>query len=224
MCRMARILVIGAHGKIALLAQPLLAQAEHTVHGAIRNPDHADDVAATGAEPVVADVEQLDQGGVDALVAGYDVVVWSAGAGGGSPERTRAVDQDAALRVLDAVQRTGARLVMVSYFGASRDHGVPEDHAFFAYAEAKSIVDEAIRASGADWVILAPSTLTLDEEGGIEVDEPEGSVEAGEIPRATVARLIAEVVAHPGLRGITVRCNGGSTPVAQALGGLPNMG
>lgn len=221
---MARILVIGAHGKIALLAQPLLAEAEHTVHGVIRNPEHADDVRAAGSEPVVADVEHLDQPGVDALVAGYDVVVWSAGAGGGSAERTRAVDQDAALRVLEAVQRSGARLVMVSYFGARRDHGVPEDHDFFAYAEAKAIVDEAIRASGADWVILAPSTLTLEPEGGIEVDEPEGSLESGEIPRATVARLIAEVVAHPAVRGLTIRANAGERPVVEALGSLPNMG
>lgn len=221
---MARILVIGAHGKIALLAQPLLAEAEHTVHGVIRNPEHADDVRAAGSEPVVADVEHLDQPGVDALVAGYDVVVWSAGAGGGSAERTRAVDQDAALRVLEAVQRSGARLVMVSYFGARRDHGVPADHDFFAYAEAKAIVDEAIRASGADWVILAPSTLTLEPEGGIEVDEPEGSLESGEIPRATVARLIAEVVAHPAVRGLTIRANAGERPVVEALGSLPNMG
>ncbi len=218
---MARILVLGAHGKIALLAQRMLAQAEHTVHGAIRNPDHASDVAATGAEPVVADLERLDQQGVDTLVQGFDVVVWSAGAGGGTAERTRAVDHDAALRVLDAVQRSGARLVMVSYFGSSREHGVPEDDPFHAYAEAKSLVDEAIRASGADWVILAPSTLTLDEEGGIELDEPSGSLESGEIPRATVARLIAEVVAHRGVRGITLRCNAGGTPVAEALGSLP---
>ncbi|GAA1417519.1 NAD(P)H-binding protein [Agrococcus citreus] len=215
---MARILVLGAHGKIALLAQRMLAQAEHTVHGAIRNPDHQADVADTGSEPVVADLEQLDQQGVDELVKGFDVVVWSAGAGGGTAERTWAVDHDAALRVLDAVQRSGARLVMVSYFGSSRDHGVPEDNPFHAYAEAKSLVDEAIRASGADWVILAPSALTLDDEGGIEIDEPEGSITASEIPRATVARLIAEVVAHPAVRGLTIRCNAGGTPVAEALG------
>lgn len=219
---MARILVIGAHGKIALLAQRMLAEAEHTVHGAIRNPDHEHDVAETGSTPVVADLEQLDQHGIDGLVRGFDVVVWSAGAGGGSAERTWSVDHDAALRVLDAVRRSGARLVMVSYFGSRRDHGVPEDDAFHTYAEAKSLVDEAIRASGADWVILAPSALTLDDEGGIEIDEPEGSIESSEIPRATVARLIAEVAANRAVGGLTIRCNGGETPVAQALGTLPS--
>lgn len=215
---MARIIVLGAHGKIGLLAQRMLTHAEHTVHGVIRNPDHASDIVETGAEPIVADLEQLDRSGFDELLQGYDVVVWTAGAGGGSPERTRAVDHDAALLALDAVTRSGARLVMVSYFGSRRDHGVPEDEPFHAYAEAKSLVDEAIRDSGADWVILAPSALTLEEEGGIEVDEPEGSISAGSIPRATVARLIAEVVAHPAVRGLTIRCNGGGTPVAEALG------
>ncbi|WP_206447011.1 NAD(P)-binding oxidoreductase [Agrococcus sp. KRD186] len=214
---MARIIVLGAHGKVALHAQRMLAHAEHTVHGVIRNPAHAADVEATGSEPIVADLEALEQSGVDNLLQGYDVVIWSAGAGGGSPERTRAVDQDAALSVLDAVVRSGARLLMVSYFGSGREHGVPADHPFHAYAEAKSIVDEAIRDSGADWVILAPSALTLEDEGGIEIDEPAGSVGSGEIPRATVARLLAEVVARPELRGITIRCNGGATPVGEAL-------
>ncbi|MFP5250916.1 MAG: NAD(P)H-binding protein [Actinomycetes bacterium] len=221
---MARILVLGAHGRVALLAQRMLSDAGHTVHGAIRNPDHAAEVAESGAEPIVRDLERLEQAGVDELLKGFDVVVWSAGAGGGSPERTRAVDQDAALRVLDAVTRSGARLVMVSYFGASRDHGIARDDPFFAYAEAKSIVDEAIRDSGADWVILAPSTLTMDDETGIELDAPAGSVQPGEIPRATVARMIAEVVAHPAVRGLTLRANRGGTPVAEALGSLPNMG
>lgn len=217
---MTRIIVLGAHGKVARHAQRMLAHAEHTVHGVIRNPAHAADIEAAGSEPIVADLESLEQSGIDNLLQGYDVVVWSAGAGGGSPERTRAVDQDAALQVLDAVSRSGARLLMVSYFGSSREHGVPADNPFHAYAEAKSIVDEAIVDSGADWVILAPSALTLEDEGGIEIDEPADSIAAGEMPRATVARLIAEVVARPELRGVTIRCNGGATPVGEALDSL----
>ena len=198
----------------------MLAHAEHIVHGVIRNAEHAADVEATGSEPIVADLEALEQSGIDNLLQGYDVVIWSAGAGGGSPQRTPAVGQDAALSVLDGVVRSGARLLMVSYFGSSRAHGVPADHPCHAYAEAKSIVDEAIADSGADWVILAPSALTLEDEGGIEIDEPAGSIESGEIPRATVARLLAEVVARPELRGITIRCNGGATPVGDALNDL----
>lgn len=219
---MADILILGGHGKVALLAEPMLIEAGHNVHAVIRNPDHVADVEQTGAQAIVADLESLDQAGVDALLEGFDVVVWSAGAGGGSPERTWAVDRDAAMKVVDAVARSGARLVMVSYFGASLDHGVSPDEPFYAYAEAKALVDEAIRERLTDWVILQPSSLTLDDETGVELDEPAGRVQSGEIPRATVARLIAETVAHPAVSGLTIRCNGGGTPVREALASLPS--
>ena len=93
-----------------------------------RNPDHSDDVAATGARPVVADIERLDTDALADLLAGHDAVVFSAGAGGGNPARTYAVDRDAAIRVIDAAAQAGVkRFVMVSYFGAGPDHGVPPE-------------------------------------------------------------------------------------------------
>lgn len=213
---MADIIVFGGHGKVAMLTHPLLVAAGHRVTGVVRNPDHAADVEATGALALVADAETLDQPTIDQLVAGYECVVWSAGAGGGDPRRTRAVDRDAAIRVLHAAERASVRLVMVSYFGARPDHGVPADHPFHAYAEAKAQADEAIRASSADWVILGPSKLTFEAEGGIELDL-DGRVQAGQIARATVARLIADVVDRPELNHVTLRCNDGSTAVDAAL-------
>ena len=40
---MTRTVIIGGHGKVALLAAPLLAEAGHDVVSLIRNPDHAED-------------------------------------------------------------------------------------------------------------------------------------------------------------------------------------
>ncbi|WP_153506091.1 NAD(P)-binding oxidoreductase [Cumulibacter manganitolerans] len=219
---MAKIVIIGGHGKIALLAEPMLAAAGHEVTAVIRNPRHAPDVEQAGARPKVADVEKLDVLELRDLIEGHDVVVWSAGAGGGDPQRTHAVDEAAAGRVLTAAEQTGARFVMVSYFGARPDHGIDPSNGFYAYAEAKARVDAQIRESAASWVILAPSTLTLDPEGGIEIDDSltaatPGALRSGSIPRATVARLIAEVVDRPQLTGVTIRCNAGGTPVAEAL-------
>ncbi|MDF2994170.1 MAG: NAD-dependent dehydratase, partial [Microbacterium sp.] len=95
---MARILIFGGHGKVALLLEPLLVADGHTVTAVVRNPDHEADVAATGAQPLVADIEAFDLEQLTNLVGGNDVVVWSAGAGGGDPRRTYAVDRDAAIR------------------------------------------------------------------------------------------------------------------------------
>ncbi|WP_144720234.1 NAD(P)H-binding protein [Agrococcus jejuensis] len=219
---MMQITIIGGHGKVALLAAPLLVEAGHEVRSIIRNPDHADDVAALGATPVVADVESLDVAALTGLFEGSDAVVWSAGAGGGSPERTLAVDRDAAIRTVEAAQTAGAtRYVMVSYFGAGPDHGVPDDSSFRAYADAKTDADAAIEASGLDWVILRPSGLTLDAPtGAVEVKQLDASVEPDTIARADVAALIAAVLERPALTKAIVEVNTGATPIGEALDAL----
>ena len=213
---MSRIVIVGGHGKIALLLAPLLREQGHEVTSLIRNPDHAADVEAAGATSAVADVEKLDTDGIADALRGHDVVVWSAGAGGGSPERTRAVDQDAAIRSMDAASQAGVtRYVMVSYCGAGPDHGVAPDNPFFAYAEAKAAADEHLRASNLEWTVLGPSALTLEEAtGSIQVGR-EGS---GQVSRANVAAVIAATIADDATVRRTIEFHDGDTPIADALG------
>lgn len=213
---MSRILIIGGHGKIALLLAPLLVARGDDVTSVIRNPAHAADVEATGATALVADVEKLTVDELAATLSGQDAVVWSAGAGGGNAARTYAVDRDAAIRSMDAAAAAGVdRYVMVSYFGAGRDHGVPADNPFFAYAEAKAAADEHLRASRLAWTILAPSTLTTDAPTGrIDVDADE----SGSVSRADVAAVAAAVLAEDRTRGRTIRFNTGDQPIVEAIG------
>lgn len=214
---MSTVTIIGGHGKIALLAAPLLVGRGHRVRSVIRNPDQTGDVSATGAEPVVVDVETADTEALVEVLGGSDVVVWSAGAGGGSPERTYAVDRDAAIRSMEAAQQTGVgHYVMVSYFGAGPDHGVPEDDAFFPYADAKAAADEHLRGTSLSWTILGPSRLTLEEPTGriaIGGERTRGS----EVSRANVAAVIAEVVGRDDLAGHSIEFNDGDTPIPEAL-------
>ncbi|GGM54773.1 NAD(P)H-binding protein [Dactylosporangium sucinum] len=212
-----RIAVIGGHGKVALLLAPLLVAAGDTVTAIHRNPDHAADVAATGARSLVADVERLDVSQLAALLAEHDAIVWSAGAGGGNPPRTYAVDRDAAIRSMDAASRAGVqRYVMVSYFGARTDHGVPQDSAFFPYAEAKAAADEHLRRSPLAWTILGPSRLTDGPPaGGLETADA-GAVN-GTVTRADVAAAIAATLRDPGTVGRTIRFNNGPTQIPDAL-------
>lgn len=211
---MARIALIGGHGKVALLAEPLLVGAGYQVSAIIRNPDHSTEVEATGATPVVADIETMDTAALTELLNGHDVVVWSAGAGGGNPDRTYAVDRDAAMRSMDAAKAAGIkRYVMVSYLGAKPDHGVPQDNPFFAYAEAKASADTYLRSSGLDWTVVMPSSLTLEPSTGIELDPAEG----GSVSREAVAQVVAAVVDRPSTIGADLRFNDGDTPVTDAL-------
>ncbi len=204
---------------MALLAAPLLVDAGHDVLSVFRNPDHLGDVAATGAEPRVMDVESASTDALADLLRGSDVVVWSAGAGGGSAERTYAVDRDAANRTVDAAAQAGVPdFVMVSYFGAGPDHGVPEDEPFFAYAEAKAAADAHLRESGLRWTILGPSALTLEEPTGrIQVGPGDGSGKS-EVSRANLARVIAAVVDdRDATARRTIEFNDGDTPIQDAI-------
>ena len=54
----------------------------------IRDPEQGPDVEEAGASPAVLDVESMSAEEMAEAFAGADVIVWSAGAGGGSPERT----------------------------------------------------------------------------------------------------------------------------------------
>lgn len=214
---MSRIAIVGGHGKVALLLAPLLAEQDHEVTALIRDPDHSRDVEAAGATPVVADVEELDTAGIAQVIGGHDAVVFSAGAGGGDPDRTRAVDRDAAIRSMDAAEQAGVqRYVMVSYNGAGPDHGVDPETPFFHYAEAKAAADEHLRGSGLDWTVLGPSRLTEEPvTGSIFVGaRDEGS---GEVSRENVARVIAEALDSNATVGRTIEFHDGSTPIAEAL-------
>lgn len=215
---MTKVLIIGAHGKVGMLATRDLVAAGHDVAGAIRKPEQSDELREAGAEPVVADVENLSTDELVDVVTGHDVVVWSAGAGGGSPERTNAVDRDAAIRTIDAADRSDvAHFVMVSYFGAGPDHGVPPDNDFYTYAEAKTAADEHLAASSLGWTILRPSSLTDEAStGGIEVGD---DVEASQVSRATVAAVIGAVINHPEATAqLTLAFNDGDRQVGDVIG------
>lgn len=212
---MARIAIIGGHGKVALQLERLLAARGDEVDAVIRNAAHSADVAATGARPVVADVEVLDVDGLTELLAQHDAVVWSAGAGGGNPDRTYAVDRDAAIRAMEAARLAGVtRFVMVSYFGSAIDHGVSASHPFFAYAQAKAEADEHLRQTDLDYTILGPSTLT-DGPGTGSIDV--SATTADTVDRADVAAVVAAVLLEPSTVGSTIRFNGGGSPIAEAI-------
>ncbi len=215
---MSHVAIIGGHGKVALILARQLTAGGHAVTSVVRNPDHTDDVESTGATPAVADVEQLSVAQIADLIEGHDTVVWSAGAGGGSPERTYAVDRDAAIRAMDAAEVAGARrFVMVSYFGAGQDHGVPEDDPFHAYAQAKADADDHLRASALDWTIVGPGALTEEEATGridVSTGERDGDRRTS---RANVALVVSAVLDDPSTVGKKIDFSDGHTLIADAL-------
>ncbi|MCW3768782.1 NAD(P)-binding oxidoreductase [Paenarthrobacter ureafaciens] len=215
---MSRIAIIGGHGKVALHLSRILSGEGHDVTSFIRNPEHVADVTATGASAEVLDVENSTTAELAKALGGHDAVVWSAGAGGGNPSRTYAVDRDAAIRSMDAAVEAGVkRYVMVSYFGADKDHGVPEDNSFFAYAEAKAAADEYLRNTGLDWTVLGPGALTEDAPTGLIEVNPANPGDGTQTSRANVALVAAAVLELPETIGRTIPFRDGTVDVVDAL-------
>lgn len=190
------VLVLGAGGKVSAHTVPLLRDAAHHVTALAHNPEHAKRLSDLGATVIIQDLTTLDQEGWARLLTPFDVVVWSAGAGGGSAERTYAVDRDAALVMIDALEELGEFapfLINVSYAGAQDGKTEDDGSSWYAYVESKKAVDLRLLSSEIDQVILGPTTLSDDPSTGIHVltdAVPKGS----ETSRELVAQVIVEII------------------------------
>lgn len=107
------IFIVGGHGKVALHFTRLAAARGHKIFSMIRQPEHASDLpaghTASSIVPVVASLEQSSVSDIAHLFNKYspNVILFAAGAGGkGGLERTKAVDQDGAIKVFDAIQQS----------------------------------------------------------------------------------------------------------------------
>jgi uncharacterized protein YbjT (DUF2867 family) len=211
------ILVAGGHGKIALRLLGLLAARGHTARGLIRSPGQAADLQRVGAVPVVGDLENDET--LDAYVKGADAVVFAAGAGPGSgAARKRTVDLGGAVKLADAAKSTGVRrYVMISSIGADRPDSAGD--AMVAYLQAKADADEYVRASGLDYTIVRPGSLT-DEPGTGLITASTALGNRGPVPRDDVAAVLFELLTARAAIGVTFELFTGETPIPDALAGL----
>jgi uncharacterized protein YbjT (DUF2867 family) len=207
--------IAGGHGQIALRLARVLSERGDRVRSLIRNPDHADDVRAAGAEPVVCDLEHAAEDDLATAIAGADAVVFAAGAGPGSgPERKDTMDYGGAVKLIAAAKQGGiGRYVIVSSMGA--DANASGDDTFTVYLRAKGRADDDLRASGLDYTVVRPGALTNDPGTGRVALRENG--DRGEIPREDVAAVIAAVLPASNTIGRTLDLVSGDVAVDEAV-------
>lgn len=89
----------------------------------------AEDVKSLGGKPVLQSIEEAS---VDDMVKTIQdtkasTVVWAAGAGAGNADRTKAVDQEGAIRSMDATSKAGVkRYIIVSAVDVRDRENKPE--------------------------------------------------------------------------------------------------
>lgn len=214
--RALTVVVVGGHGQIARLLLGRLADAGHRGVGVIRNPEHADELRALGAEPLIFDLERETAAALAAAIQGADALVFAAGAGPHSgAARKLTVDRDGAVLTADAAELAEIRRLIVISALAADEFVIGSDDVFQVYLRAKSEADATVRARDLDWTIVRPGGLTDDgPTGRVRIAVSTGR---GNIPRADVADLVLELLAS----GRAVRSQfevvSGDVPIAEAL-------
>jgi uncharacterized protein YbjT (DUF2867 family) len=213
-----RIAIAGGHGKIGQLLIARLVERGDEVRSLDRNPDYGDDLRALGAQPVVCDLEAATEKDVAAAVGSVDAVIFSAGAGPGSgPERKSTMDYGGAAKLIEAAKANGiARYLIVSSIGADQD--APGDDTYAVYLRAKGKADAEVQASGLDYTIVRPVSLT-DDAGAGAVELGEG-IGRGRIPRDDVATILVACLDSHNTIGKTFGAKSGPTPIEEAVASL----
>jgi nucleoside-diphosphate-sugar epimerase len=210
------VVIVGGHGQIAMRLAKILAERGDSPRGIIRKTEQADDLEKIGAEPIVLDIENVDD--INDAFAGSDAVVFAAGAGPGSgPARKLTVDYGGAVKSVDAaIANEIRRFVIVSSIGSNRPESWSDQ--MRPYQEAKSDADKYLVESGLDYTVIRPGGLTDDPgTGKVEIAE---RVEYGQVTRDDVAAVIAECLTADNSIGKSFDLLNGETPIAEALAAL----
>jgi uncharacterized protein YbjT (DUF2867 family) len=214
---MAKVAVVGGHGKIALQLHPLLVGMGHTPVALVRSEDYRQELEGLGAEVALLDIENSTADDFARAFAGCQAVVFSAGGGhDGNAERKRTVDLGGSLKSIEgAPQADVRRFVQVSAIGVDQPVADDASPVWRAYVDAKRDADAAVRDSGLDWTILRPGSLT--DDAGTGRVTMAGEVARGRIPRADVAATIAAVLDHDRAAGGQWELVSGDVPIADAV-------
>lgn len=222
-----KVAVIGGNGKIGQLLLKKLSDLtpEFTATALIRNPDQLQHFQDQGISAKLASVTDSVATLTQAL-AGFDAVVFSAGAGGkGGLENTLAVDLDGAVKVMEAAaaSKPGMRFILVSALKA-------DDREFYYkgplknYYICKMYADRELRrAAGLEYTILRPGML-LDGKGTGEVMDLKvcadvSGVEASKVGifREDVATAIIESLRNKNTINKTIPLLNGPVSIAEFL-------
>lgn len=215
---MAKVFIVGAAGKVGARLTRLLASNGHEVLALHRKPEQAEALHANGAVPVAGDLSDLDVGAFATLIGDAETVVFSAGAGGAGIELTNAIDGRGLELAVDAAKQAGVkRFVLVSVFPDALRDG-ERNEGFENYIRVKKLADAYLVASGLDYVILRPGTLS--DDAGTGQVRADLAIPYGTVPRDDVAATLCGIVERPGLGRIIIELTAGESPVADALARL----
>ena len=238
----ANTIIFGGSGKVARHVTRMLAAEGQNVYSIIRNPSQKPEIESLGGKTIVQSIEDssVDDLARCIIETRASTVIWSAGAGPGNPDRTRAVDKEGAIRSMDATAKAGVkRYIMVSAIDIRDRENKPEPEWYDdadkersnrvwsvikPYMEAKLAADTNLvrenERRGLEYTIVRPTGLTT--------DPGKGTIAAGKvhlnqmISREDVAEVVVQCVKQDATKGLAFDCVGGDVPIAEAVAKVAN--
>jgi uncharacterized protein YbjT (DUF2867 family) len=179
------ILVAGANGTTGRIIIELLKGSDvYRPIAMVRKQEQKDRFEKENVSVVLADLEQ----DLKHSVINVDKVIFAAGSKG---KNVIGVDQEGAKRLIDAAKDAGAKkFVMLSTMGA--DNPAISD-TLEDYFRAKQSADDYLKASGLNYTIVRPGSLT-DKKGTGKIQLKEKIENHGDISRADVAQTLVDVL------------------------------
>jgi len=209
---MEKILIAGSTGQTGKRVIEILNNTENFKPIAmIRKEEQKQIFDDMDVESVMADLE----GEIDHAFKGIDRVIFAAGSGGSTgPEKTTAVDQEGAKKMVDAAKKHNVKkFIMLSAMGTDKpEKGGDLEH----YLRAKKEADDYLVDSGIVYTIVQPGRLT-DDMGLAKVKLAPKLKERGEISRDDVAFLLVMCLADPLGKNMAFQALEGEESIKSAL-------
>jgi uncharacterized protein YbjT (DUF2867 family) len=220
-----KVLVVGATGGSGRAAVNELLSRGHEVTAFSR---HATTLAELPGRLRAVNGDATDPAAVDRVVRGQQAVIVTLGISDnplrvrllGSPGTPMDVRSRGTRNVITAMRHHGVgKLVVQTTYGvgATRDKLPPLYRLVFWLVLRPQIADtqlqeHAVRASGLDWVIAQPVSLTDDPHPGLPFASPTGQLGAMKVSRACVGRFLVQAAEGSEDVGASVALSGAALP------------
>jgi uncharacterized protein YbjT (DUF2867 family) len=208
MSKEKNVLVAGANGTTGRIIINLLKESKNYQPIAmVRKQEQKDYFEKENVMTVMADLEE----DLDHAVKNADKVIFAAGSKG---KNVIGVDQEGAKKLTDAAKKAGAgKFVMLSSMGADNPSISDE---LQDYLKAKQNADNYLKASGLEYSIVRPGSLTDDGASG-KIQLKEKFENQGSISRADVAKTLVEVLDDDVRKNQVFEILSGETPIEKAV-------
>jgi uncharacterized protein YbjT (DUF2867 family) len=208
MSKERNVLVAGANGTTGRIIINLLKESEnYRPIAMVRKQEQKDFFEKENVMTVMADLEE----DLSHAVKNADKVIFAAGSKG---KKVIEVDQEGAKRLTDAAKKAGAgKFVMLSSMGADNPSISDE---LQDYLKAKQNADDYLKASGLEYSIVRPGSLTDDGASG-KIQLKEKFENQGSISRADVAKTLVEVLDDDVRKNQVFEILSGETPIEKAV-------